>query len=428
MITRNFLPVLVAFSLLSAIRGYAQRPGQDYPIVSHDAAWCWFSDPRAVYHAGEHEQIYFGYISSKGDVVIGSSDLLTHEIATFVLHEKLQVDDHNVPSILILPDGHILVFYTEHNGRFFMRKSKRPADIREWGDERIIPFGGDRITYSHPVMLAGEQNRIYVFWRGSDWQQTFAYSDDRGDTWSEPQVLIASKGTKNRPYLKVSSDGRSRIDLIFTDGHPGVEPTNSVYHMYYEKGVFYQTDGRLITKMDQLPILRESVDKVYDGKQNRVRSWIADVALGDDGKPVVCYTTFPEDMDHRYHYASWDGDRWIDAEICKAGGWMPRVAPGEAVREPHYSGGLVIDHSDVSNVYLSREIGGYFELEHWKKEATGWHTTPLTVHSSTHNVRPYAVKLPAGRPPVVLWMTGHYNHYTKFDTMLRIHTMNPEKE
>ena len=424
MTIRNILPLVYVALLLCSFHSHAQRAGEDYPIVSRDAAWCWFSDPRAVYHAAAHEQVYFGYISSQGDVVIGASDLQTHQVDTFVLHEKLQVDDHNVPSILILPDDHILVFYTEHNGRFFMRKSKRPADISAWHGERIVPFGGDRITYSHPVMLADEQNRIYVFWRGSDWQQTFAYSDDQGDTWSEPQVLIASKNTKNRPYLKVSSDGRGRIDLIFTDGHPGVEPTNSVYHMYYENGAFYQTDGRLIADVEQLPISRESVDKVYDGKKNGVRGWIADVALSEDGQPVVCYARFPENTDHRYHYARWDGSRWMDEEICKAGGWMPQVAPGDAVREPHYSGGIVIDHRNVCNVYLSREVNGRFELEHWKKGGAGWQTASLTAHSSTHNMRPYAVKLPAGRSPIVLWMTGNYSHYTKFDTMLRIHIKN----
>src|SRR5690606_35934998 len=130
----------------------AQRAGTAYPIVADDAAWCWFSDPRAVYHAGVHKQVYFGYINSAGDVMIGATDLQTHAVDSFVLHEKLEVDDHNVPSILILPDDHLLAFYTEHNGRFFMRKSKQPGDIRAWEEERVIPFGGDRITYSHPMM------------------------------------------------------------------------------------------------------------------------------------------------------------------------------------------------------------------------------------------------------------------------------------
>lgn len=416
--------LIIILSFIPIITAIAQTRGENYKVVSDDASWCWFSDPRAVYNEDRGEQVYFGYINSKGDVVIGSKDLKTHETGTFVLHEKLQVNDHNVPSILILPDGHLLVFYTEHNGRFFMRKSKNPSDISAWEDERVIPFGGNRITYSHPIMLKEEDNRIYMFWRGSDWQQSFAYSDDLGDTWSEPQVLIVSNTIKgkarNRPYLKVSSNGRDRIDIIFTDGHPGVEPTNSVYHMYYEKGQFYQSDGRSIASMSKLPVARESVDKVYDGEKAGERSWIADVALNDQGHPVICYTRFPKDTDHRYHYAWWDGDKWIDEEICKAGGWMPRVPSGEKVKEPHYSGGIVIDHSDPSNIYLSREIDGHFEVEHWRKEKTGWRAFPITNRSSTHNIRPYAVEMPIGKSPVILWMTGYYQHYTKFDTQLRM--------
>lgn len=97
---------------------------QDYSIAAKDATWCWYADPRAVYHKGKHEKIYYGYISSKGDVVISSRDANTKEIQTFILHEKLQVDDHNVPSVLFLPDGKLLTFYTEHNGRFLSVKVK----------------------------------------------------------------------------------------------------------------------------------------------------------------------------------------------------------------------------------------------------------------------------------------------------------------
>src|SRR5690606_7693769 len=152
----------------------------------------------------------------------------------------------------------------EHNGRFFMRKSKHPENILEWEEERTIPFGGQRITYSHPIMLKGEKNRIYMFWRGSDWRPSFSYSDDLGDTWAPSAALIESKGKKNRPYLKVSSNDVDRIDFTFTDGHPGVEPTSSVYHIYYERGTFYQTNGEPIAAINELPIAHHLVRKVYD--------------------------------------------------------------------------------------------------------------------------------------------------------------------
>lgn len=415
-----FIPIFMVLVLVfCSFFAKAQFQASDYKVIAKDAAWCWFSDPRAVYHKGMEERIYYAYINSKGDVVISSRDLRSEEIKTFVLHEDLQVDDHNVPSLLFLPDGRLIAFYTEHNGRFFMRKSKNAEDITEWGEERVIPFGGKRITYSHPVMLKEEGNRIYMFWRGSDWQPSFAFSDDLGETWSSTKVLIKSKGARNRPYLKVHSGGEDRIDFIFTDGHPGVEPTNSVYHFYYKSGKFHQTNGDLIGSMDGPTIQHQNVHKVYDGEKDSIRAWISDVALAKDGNPVLVYPRFPHDTDHRYHYAKWNGEKWLDEEICKAGGSMPIVEPGEKIREPHYSGGISLDHHDPSNIYLSRKVDRFFEVEHWKRKRKKWGSTKVTSRSETDNVRPYVVVGVIG-DPIVLWMTGVYNHYTKFDTDLRI--------
>lgn len=410
--------VILGFTL--AVTASAQTKGTDHTLVADDAAWCWFSDPRAVSYQGVHEKIYYGYINSKGDVVISTKDLGTGKIENFVLHAALQIDDHNVPSILFLPDGRLLVFYTEHNGRFFIRKSVNPEDITDWEPERIIPFKGTRITYSHPVMLEAEKNRIYVFWRGSDWSPTFSYSDDLGETWSPEKILIDSKDTRNRPYIKVVSDGISRIDIAFTDGHPGVEPTNSLYHMYYERGVFFQTNGDHIASVEQLPILRTDVRKVYDATASQVRSWIQDIALDKDNRPVLVYARYPEATDHRYHYAYWNNGKWSDEELCRAGGWMPIVKTGEKIREPHYSGGISLDHDDPSHVYLSREIGQIFEIEHWCKTENSWQVNKLTERSDLSNVRPYVVGRDSGKNTVVLWMSGVYNHYTKFKTGLRM--------
>jgi len=415
----NFIPAGYA-STRPRKKGF---PVSDYQVVAKDAAWCWFSDPRAVYHKGLHEKIYFAYINSRGDVMIGSRDAKSKQVDSFILHRALQVDDHNVPSILFLPDGRILVFYTEHNGRFFMRKSKHPENILEWEEERTIPFGGKRITYSHPIMLKGEKNRIYMFWRGSDWRPSFSYSDDLGDTWAPSAALIESKGKKNRPYLKVSSNDVDRIDFTFTDGHPGVEPTNSVYHIYYERGTFYQTNGEPIAAINELPIAHHLVRKVYDGTKNNVRAWIADIALDKHRRPIIAYTRYPQDTDHRYHYAYWDGAKWRDEEICKGGGWMPVVNPGEKVREPHYSGGLCLNHQNPANVYLSRPIDQVFEIEHWEKRKHSWVTTPLTAGSGESSMRPYVVVGTPKKDTVVLWMSGLYRHYTQFETALYINEL-----
>jgi hypothetical protein len=416
MMKRVKLYALLFIILLSHYSGFAQN----YTLVAKDASWCWYSDPRALYHSGKSEKVYFTYINSKGDVMISARDQKTKAISNFVLHEKLQVDDHNVPSILFLPDGKILTFYTEHNGRLFMRKSKNAEDISAWEKERVIPFGGKKITYSHPIMLKGENSRIFMFWRGSDWRPTLSYSDDLGETWSNSIPLIENKNANNRPYIKVCSDNQNRIDFAFTDGHPGNEPTNSVYHLYYEKGNFYQTNGKLIKSINQLPISPNEANKVYDATTSKIRAWISDIALDKNNKPILVYTRYPEETDHRYHYANWDGKQWQDEELTKAGPSMCVVPAGVKNTEPFYSGGISIDHQDPSNVYLAKKSQEFFELEHWKKNGKKWTSERLTSNSKENNYRPYVVSNYPGQKPIVLWMTGNYQHYTKFNTDLRM--------
>lgn len=149
--------------------------------ITDDAAWCWFSDPRAVYYKRMHEKIYYGYVNRKGDVRVSSYNLKTDEEETFVLHPELQVDDHNVPTFLFLPDGKLLTFYNRHSGNIYMRKSKYAESVVDW-EEEVILLEQDslsRYCYTNPVMLSGENNRIYLFGRNIANSKTGKYSDTR---------------------------------------------------------------------------------------------------------------------------------------------------------------------------------------------------------------------------------------------------------
>ena len=50
---RNFLILIyLLFAIdfeFSAQEFNAPRSAEDYQMVTHDGAWCWFSDPRAIY-------------------------------------------------------------------------------------------------------------------------------------------------------------------------------------------------------------------------------------------------------------------------------------------------------------------------------------------------------------------------------------------
>src|SRR5690606_37067451 len=192
----------------------------------------------------------------------------------------------------------------------------------------------------------------------------------------------------------IAGNGRDRIDIVLTDGHPGREPTNSLYHLTWSGGLFATTDGRPLGTVDDLPFDRRRITPCYDATRTGARAWIHDLALDADDQPVLVYARYPDPTDHRYHYARWDGTRWQDEALRAAGGWMPRPPDGDASREPHYSGGLSLDHADPNRVVLSREIDGRFEVEAWHRDAGGWHTRSLTAGSGQD--RPPAVR---GRRP-----------------------------
>lgn len=429
MLRNQFILVALLFLAMNAGAQHTTTLSKSPQLLAEDAAWCWFADPRAVYHKGEQERIYYGYINSKGDVMIGARDQKTGKTETFNLHPELQIDDHNVPSILFLPDGKLLAFYTHHNGKFFTRKSKRAEDITEWEEERILEFGPGKklICYSHPVMLAEENNRIYMFFRSryvtgkkatfKDWYQMMSYSDDLGQTWTDAQRVMDSYDVDNPVYMKVSSDNKSRIDILFTDGHPKIGAA-SVYHMYYKDGQLHQTSGKSIAPLSAMPIGVDKIDKVYDVTKHKTKSWIWDIALDKKGHPIIAYTRYPHETDHRYHYARWDGKKWLDEELVKAGPYITRLRPGAKLLEGHYSGGVVLDHNNTDNVYLSREINGKFEIQEWKRNGKEWTIKEITKQSQQDNVRPYVVY--GSHKPIVLWMQGTYHHYTDYDTNLMI--------
>ncbi len=433
MIPRSALSRRWSLLALSALLAPAWgASAADYADFVADGAWCWFSDPRAVYAQG---RIFAGWIAADGSVQIGARDVSSGATRITTLAEKFEADDHDNPALLILPDGRLAAFYSRHaSSDMHFRATARPGDIGEWTPDRMLGFqGGGRrgVTYANPVMLAAENDAIYVFWRGSDFKPTFSVSKDLGRSWSAPRALLQRPGADdtNRPYLKVWSDGDGRIDFVFTDGHPRNEANNSVYFLRYEKGAFLKADGTRIGGFGDLPLDPARCDRVYDGS-TAGRAWIWDVAE-HDGHPVVAYTRLPAEGDHRYHYARWDGARWVDVELVAAGGWFPQTPRGRTEPEPHYSGGMALDPGHVGTVYLSRPVAGVFEIERWRTPDGGqtWRSEAVTSASKASNVRPVVVRrVPPGEPDL-LWMNlgGRYVHYTDFRTSVKINDARPPR-
>ncbi|GAB2794958.1 BNR-4 repeat-containing protein [Amycolatopsis magusensis] len=386
--------------------------------VAPSGAWCWFGGPRAVHHQGRWKRTYIGFITDSGEITVAQYDHATTRLTYAVLAEDFEIDDHNNPAIHVLPDGRLEVYWTAHarNIPLYYRRSKLPEDITGgWEPATTITTnteGEYGWTYTSITQLSAEKGRKYLFWRGADFNPAFSTTTGDDDQWTEARSLIQVPG--QRPYVKMCANGRDTIHFAFTDGHPRNVHT-SIYYMYYRAGHLHRANGARIGPLGT-PVSPSQADKVYDAT-GRPKSWIWEIATDRRERPVLVYANFPSDTDHEYRYARWDGRRWQDHRITAAGDSIS--ADG---KEPHYSGGISLDHTDPSTVLLSRQVpGGRHEVERWRTADGGhtWTSEPITRSSTELNARPFKpVGLPGDGDLSVLWMAGEYPSYVGYQTRI----------
>jgi hypothetical protein len=410
------------------------RPGESYADFTADGAWCWFSDPRAIFLHGQHKGLLSGWVKKDGTVEAALMDPATGKITSQVLYPQLEVDDHDNPAFVELPDKQPMVFYTKHGKvDLFWHQPAQSADqlfeeaqpMNLINAEELSKFPLRQITYANPYVLKKENNRLYCFGRWTGYKPNLMWSDNQGATFTQSKVYISTSpfDPNNRPYVKYFSDGRSKIHIVFTDGHPRVEPTNSVYYACYEKGAFWRADGTKICTIDELPFAPADASVIYQATAESGRAWIYDIAADKKGRPVIAYARYPSETDHRYRYAHYDGEKWIDYEVCQAGKWFPQTPEGQEEREQNYSAGMTLHPQQPRVLYLSRTIDGVFEIERRETADGGktWAVMPITRGSKHDQVRPYIPRnMKKGDPTVLLWMENErYVHYTDYQSRIK---------
>lgn len=407
--------------------------GQTNGYLTSDGSWCWFSDPRAIIVDGD---VVTGWVKSNGTIASAKLNLENKKVTTGELYFMLEQDDHDNPAFVQAGNGDLLAMYTRHAKKdLFINRSIKSSDsafsftapqfIRPFSGEELAKYPRPTMTYANPYRLEDENDRIYCFGRWTGFKPNMIWSDDHGKSWSKSKVFITNYpfDSNNRPYVKYFSDGKSKIHIVFTDGHPRVEPTNSVYYAYYEKGAFYDANGKKICTIDDLPFEPKEASVIYRSNPKEGRAWVADIGQDAQNNPVILYTRSPEENNHEYWYARYIGEKWVNQKICDSGPWFPQTPDGAKEPEPHYFGGLTIHPDNPDVVYLSRKVNRVFEIERWETTDQGrsWTTEPITENSEYDNVRPYLPRgLKKGMDEVVLWMENQkYIHYTDFKSSMR---------
>jgi hypothetical protein len=443
----RFSLALVACLLTLFVSPAACLAQTNFAVLHPDGAWTWYNDPRALFHQG---QLYFGYVrGSDGKTALSRFDPTTGQTMDLWASGFNERDDHNNPGLLAKQDGNLLALYAQHNtDRIFAYRtatSANPLTPADWGAERSIPNSGAGMTYANLFQLRAEAGKIYNFCRNLNFNPTLYTSTDGGDTWSPPRLFIqAGANSRVRPYLKYSSDYSSRIDFLYTDGHPR-DVNNSLYHLYYQNGAYYRTDGARVKQFADLPIQHDSGERgavIYqynEGAQTdpnegipRGREWCWEIANRTNGAPVAVFTVQRDNVtgdnwfDDRiyYYYARWTGSNWQKRFIAHAG--RPLYTA-----EDDYAGGICVDPIEPNVIYLSSNAKNPFALnevndvplsasqryELWRGVTQDggltftW--TPVTTNSAVDNLRPYVPRRNGGERSVI-WFQGNYFTYMSY--------------
>jgi hypothetical protein len=350
-----------------------------------------------------------------------------------------------------------MAFYSRHGTTssysYRTSTSNTPTTAADWGAEQTYatPAGA---SYCNPFQLSAEAGKIYHFSRSIGWDPSWTEFDSAGALTSGMRQFISAGTTSQRPYVKYWSDNTSRIELLYTEGHPDAMAT-SVFHAVLADGNIRKTTGTLIEPLAAAPLLHDSGERGsvvypystaattdYSSHLPGGRAWVWDTVHHPvTDRPVSVFSVqranvtgssgFKDDRIY-YYYTTWSPETgWRKRFIAQAG--RPLYSS-----QRHYAGGICIDPNDPRVIYLSTNAADPFNVtdidnvplnpnnERYElyrgitlDGGLNFTWTALTSNSPLDTLRPY---VPRGRSPFtrqVVFFHGTYTTYTNWNTRVR---------
>ena len=406
-------------------------------VVAEEGAWCWFADPRALHYensSGTINATYIGYIDVHGNVKATQYDWLTERKTDVLVRSCFQPDDHNNPTFLVLPDERVMIFYTRHTDEpcIWYRISQKPGDITALGEEKRLATANNT-TYPSPFILSDDPNHIYLCWRGINWHPTIArltMPDSNDDCKFDfgPKQIVQSTGA--RPYAKYQSNGKDKIYVSYTTGHPDNEMPDWLYFNVID---INKGNGPILRDLNgkQLSIVQDGAFNVNKtdsyaadypativDKTANIRNWVWQIALDEEENPVVAYPHIDNaKTSHAYWYARWTGNAWRNTWVQHGGHAFHQNWNST---ELCYSGGMALDPDNINELYLSipTKDGAYNKdgvYEIWKytidNDGKVAGSEQITKNSPKNNARPYVIPGSKDSKLRLVWMQGDYYYW-----------------
>lgn len=407
-----------------------------------NGGWSWYQDERAVIDTKGNKLVIA--TTASGGTRNGQNEAVVYDLATntgkrFTLPSSLStnnVDDHNVPALLIRPDGRYLAMWSGHRVDCFSRTSI--FDGTNWGSEQKIdwtpwgcPWAGastNMITYSNPWYIG---TSIFAMVRSVGTDPGVLTSADNGQTFSYYGRLMDTVQTGYvAGYFKYWGNNTDRIDFVGTEAHPRDADT-SLYHGYISGGKVYNSTGTVMdaSLMDSNATSTSSVNiNTYTPafktgntvKGTKLcRLWNHDIVRYADGTVAIlgqgradnCTgTPSGSDPDKRMIYLRFDGSSWKATYLAKTG-------PKLYASEEDYTGLSALDPDDPHTIYISTiydprdDTTQSAKREIWRgttcDNGATFSWTQVTARSTVDNIRPIVPKWDASHT-ALLWLNGTY--------------------
>ncbi len=260
-------------------------------------------------------------------------------------------DRHNYASIVVAPDGRLVVFQTDHleesDGYAIMvYKSPQSGTIRGTWSSQELWDGLNQPSY--PTILRVEDS-IYLFIRRKVesthrvWQ--FSKSTDNGETWSEPRTIIDTEeledgqdGYQAEGFDEIYAVGRKYFDAanhripiswhLAGDGsHNKFNKNMYVAYLDTRDDQMYGPNGTPLGDFIDLAEMNDPATQCLveatPSQRGKYTAGLVDfvhqVSVADDGNFLVAYNFMDEPKNRqRLRYGKWTGTSWRVGSIEEA--------------------------------------------------------------------------------------------------------------
>lgn len=386
------------------------------PLTIEDAMWitAFPAMPHVVRHVGTKDRTYIPFIKRSGMVCVAAYDHDEHTLRVAEIAQE-QGDDHNIPAVLVLADGRIGLFWSEHLSgdrnhiRYCFTES---GDTFTWGPVRQLAYG-TRINYAQVFQVqSGEHaGRIGVFSRyGSAETWVLAWSDDLGDSWTNRtwiaaevnrlyQTLTPVHGEPDQYWIGLQThplyDNDQSIRLVRFDAATGevTHPLTSV-----SLGNIYANTGLTVDWEEGQTVYAAQV-----GDRSRlsdVNPW-GDVLFGVWQSGTQCVLS---------HARRQGNGSYLTTEIGSAGRFIDHSGGGGSTTNG-YHGEASLSRENRDRFWFSQEAGGLWTVNRYDHDSTAWASVPASANTTpAKRFRPKAVVNAHPSVPV-LWIESEYNTY-----------------